>query len=283
MRNMRNKYWMTGWCVMLVALLLTGCRTHHGLTTDDTNLSDKTFKQRDFMQLVSKKAQLTPYVTAKLKFTASLGGQDVSVGGSLKMKRDDVIRIQLVALGIMEAGRLEFTQDSVLILDRINKQYVKAAYDDLDFMKANGINFYSLQALFWNELFQPGKHYPVLSKFSAVPENDEVSILFDQGQMSYRWQAERKTGRITSTHVMHESQGQTDAQMDWMYKNFKPLDKRQFPTDMQMKVKANGNNLAIGLQLSSLATDGGWETRTSISSKMKRVDAEDIFYKLMSL
>ena len=86
-----------------------------------------------------------------------MGPQDLTLTGNLKMKRDDVIRLQLMAFGFVEAARLEFTKEYVLIMDRINKQYLRVPYDYLAFMRNSGINFYSLQALFWNELFQPGE------------------------------------------------------------------------------------------------------------------------------
>ena len=74
------------------------------------------------------------------------------------MRKDEVIRLQLLIPIIRsEVGRIEFTKDYVLFIDRIHKQYVKAKYNDVAFLKNNGINFYSLQALFWNQLFIPGQ------------------------------------------------------------------------------------------------------------------------------
>ena len=92
-----------------------------------------------------------------MKFSVEVGNQDITLTGNLKMKRDDVIRLQLMAFGFVEAGRLEFTKDYVLIMDRINKQYLKAPYVQIDFLRNSGLNFYTLQALFWNELFQPNR------------------------------------------------------------------------------------------------------------------------------
>ena len=73
------------------------------------------------------------------------------------MKKDDVIRIRLVALGIMEVGRLEFTKDYVLIQDKFHKKYVQEDYNKVSFLKDNGLDFYALQALLWNQLYIPGK------------------------------------------------------------------------------------------------------------------------------
>ena len=73
-------------------------------------------------------AQTTRFVTSKVKFSVEVGNRQMTLTGNLKMKRDDVIRLQLMAFGFVEAGRLEFTQDYVLIVDRINKQYLKVPY-----------------------------------------------------------------------------------------------------------------------------------------------------------
>lgn len=55
-----------------------------------------------------------------------------------------------------EVGRLEFTPDYVLVIDRMHKEYLKGDYNQLDFLRDNGLNFYSLQALFWNQALPPG-------------------------------------------------------------------------------------------------------------------------------
>ncbi len=91
------------------------------------------------------------------------------------MRRDEVIRITITPFGIMEAGRIEFTPDYVLVVDRINKQYIKATYSDVDFLKANGMDFYTLQALFWNELFMPSKQSVAESDLSAFSVNMQVT------------------------------------------------------------------------------------------------------------
>ena len=92
---------------------------------------------------------------SKVKFSVEVGAQKLTLTGNLKMKRDDCIRLQLMAFGFVEAGRIELTPDYVLIMDRINKQYLKAPYVQVDFMRNNGLNFNTMQALFWNEKNSP--------------------------------------------------------------------------------------------------------------------------------
>ena len=82
----------------------------------------------------------------------------------------------------------------MLIIDRLHKEYIKADYTQVDFLKKQGVNFYSLQALFWNQLLVPGTKKVTdadLKKFSAnldvVGENVPVALQY--GKLNYTWTA----------------------------------------------------------------------------------------------
>lgn len=110
------------------------------------------------MEKVNDRKVTADNIVADLTFSATMGSKDVSVPGSLHMRKDQMIRLQLFVPFIhTEVGRLEFTPDYVLVVDRLHKQYVKADYNKLDFLRANGLDFYALQALFWNQLFLLGR------------------------------------------------------------------------------------------------------------------------------
>lgn len=87
------------------------------------------------------------------------------------MRKDECIRIQLLMPILRsELARIEFTPDYVLLIDRYHKEYIKASYSEVSFLANNGISFYSLQSLFWNQLTAPGaKHLSAadLKKFAA--------------------------------------------------------------------------------------------------------------------
>ena len=90
-------------------------------------------------------------VTAKLGLTLSTGDKSVSLGGTLRMKRDDVIQLSLVTFGILEVARLEVTPDYFMLIDKMGKQYVRAAYSDVSLLADAGIDFRTLQSYFWDE------------------------------------------------------------------------------------------------------------------------------------
>ena len=92
----------------------------------NTVIEDTEAARLKFVRNVSDHAVAQKNITAKLKFRVKKGSKDVTVGGSLHMRRDDVIRIQLTPMGLFEAGRIEMTKDYVMVVDRIHKEYLKA-------------------------------------------------------------------------------------------------------------------------------------------------------------
>ena len=114
-------------------------------------------KNLAFVQKVAGNQVYAKNIVGNMTFNLQAAGKDITVPGKLSMRKDEVIRIQLfIPILGSEVGRLEFTPNYVLIVDRMHKEYIKADYTQVDFLKKQGINFYSLQALFWNQLLVPG-------------------------------------------------------------------------------------------------------------------------------
>ena len=140
--------------VLALPLVLVSCKSHKKITTDNT-VKKTVVKKGDLISSVWDNAQTGRFLTSKVKFSMEVGPQKLTLTGNLKMRRQDVIRLQLMAFGFVEAGRIELTKEYVLIMDRINKQYIKVPWISVDFLRNSGINFNTIQSLFWNELFVP--------------------------------------------------------------------------------------------------------------------------------
>lgn len=246
-----------------------------------------TLEKDAYLQKVTDNAQSTRFITSKLKFTVELGNRQMTLTGNLKMKRDDVIRLQLMAFGFVEAGRLEFTQDYVLIVDRINKQYLKVPYAQLDFFRHSGVDFYMLQALFWNELFQPGKSHLTernLRKFTtdAGVDND-VIVSFENDVLSYRWLTERETARIKMANVLYNNYLRGNYQLNWDYGNFKASNRKMFPMDHKVSFSTPDKEVKLEMILNYIGNDEDWEPRTVLSGKYRQMPVDEILRRFMSL
>ena len=241
-----------------------------------------------FLGKVSDNANTARFITSKVKFAVEVSPQSITLTGNLKMKRDDVIRLQLMAFGFVEAARLEFTKDYVLIMDRINKQFLKAPYEHIDFLRNSGLNFYSLQALFWNELFQPnrtslGKND--MQKFGTNTDGEDVIISFDNDRIDYSWLADRTSGKIKMANILYKDRLNGNSQLNWDYVGFTTLENsnKRFPDDMNVTLTTQKKEVKLGIKLSYIKHETEWETRTEVSSKYREVTVDEILRRFMAL
>ncbi len=288
-----------GMILVAVSLAVVSCGTKKAsvdATSSATGTASTTAaaenRKIDFMRKVYDNEVYTRSISSKIKFTINTGRKDLSVSGSLKMKKDEVIRIQLTPFGLMEVGRLEFAKDYVLLMDRINKEYVKASYADVDFLQKNGLDFYALQALFWNQLFVPGEQKITdssLKKFS-VTFNDAVAntiVSLERGSMLYQWSADKSNGRLRSVDVTYSGKSSGKTTVTCNYGSFKPVGRKQFPTDITLLMKSNavkgGSPISVNISLDGIDTDGDWDTFTSVSSKYRQVSVQDVMNRLLKM
>lgn len=273
---------------VLVVVSTVSCRTQTTVQNGNGQIAaGKTAGEAtEVLQKVTSNAQNAQFITSKIKFKATLGDKEVSLGGNLRMKRNDVIRLQLTAFGLIEAARIEFTKDYVLVMDRINKQYIKAEYKDVEFLNQSGLNFYSLQALFWNELFLPNQSKvdkESLKYYNVNLNGTSTAIGLDNGNMHYKWSANNTSGCITDFSGSYSANGTGRIGVDWNYGSFRQLGEKQFPTSNKITVTTPKKPVSIDLQLTNPNNDSDWETRTEVSSKYKQVSLADIMRRLSSL
>lgn len=272
--------------IVAIPLMFGSCKSSKSLEKPESAKPVATMDGHSFLRKVSGNAQSTNFITSKIKFHVEVGAQDITLTGNLKMKRDDVIRLQLMAFGLVEAGRLEFTKDYVLIMDRINKQYIKVPYSQLDFLRNSGLNFYSLQALFWNELFQPGKIKltdETLTEYETTAGASDVVISLARDKMSYKWQADVSDAEIKMADILYKDTTRGNTQLKWNYNDFKPLGSKCFPTDNAIIFTTSGKEVKLNIRLNGIGSESDWETRTEVSGKYKQVKVDDILRRLMAL
>ncbi len=274
--------------LLALPLCLCSCQTKKVADQPSTSSSavQGSVQQKKFLQKVNDNAQFSRFITSKVKFTMKVGTQEMTLTGNLKMKRDDVIRLQLMAFGFVEAGRLEFTSEYILVMDRINKLYMMVPYAELAFLRASGLNFYSLQALFWNELFLPGESKVTdegLKNFETIPVDNDFVIRLDKDQMSYSWLAEQDQALIKMANVLHKDRFDGNTQLNWNYSDFENVGKKQFPTRMHVTLTSPKKEVSLGIKLNYIGHESDWESRTVIPGKYKKVTVDEILRRFMAL
>ncbi len=274
--------------LLLCAAAFASCRSTKNIGSATTSSSAVTAPSSTestaaaVVKNVAKNQVTKTFLTAKVKVEIEGLGKSLSANGTLRMKRNDVVQLSVTFLG-MEVGRLEFTPQDVLIVDRLNKQYVRAAYSEVSFLKKANLDFYALQSVFWNELFVPGERNAAnsASRFTLSYQNGTpVLSLTNTPQLSYSFLTQPNPALLTAL-VVKGTKDTDKGEFRFDYSDFSAFDGRQFPNAMSMKVTGTGKDVGLKLNLSRLASDSDWETRTTVSSKYTRRSVDQVLGKLL--
>lgn len=266
---------------LLAGLLTLGsCSTSKHLSGKPSVAKQSTedlYKQHVLANAVSTKS-----LTAKMRLNLSLGDKDVALSGSLKMKRGDVIQLSLTFPIVGEVGRMEFTPQEVLIVDRINSRYVRTSYDKVDFLHSANLDFSALEALFWNEVFYPGAdvrnkvaEYTVSSAGAHTLLSLTSAPVLDYSFLTITESALLDRTTISSKNIADKSA------LTCIYGNFVKFDSGKFPSSITITFAGGKQNCGLDMALSSLSTSSDWNSRTTLSPKYKEMDAESILKNLM--
>lgn len=269
---------------LVVGLLAVSCGSKKSVTGSGVNLSE--VSDAAYLRGVVANAPDFDEFSAKMRLTASYGGENISVGGSIKMKKDEVIQLSLVAIGIVEAARIEITPKRLLLLDRIGRRYMEVDYDELKFFADSKIDFYTLQALFWNELFLPGvKHVEGNDIFRLNVNRGEAQVtLTSQAskRLCYSFLTALESGRLEESQVHVTAKKGAGYQMNWSYTDFLPLGGQQFPSKMNLSLDGTEKPMKAAFSFSRWNTQVEYEP-LSVPARYKRVEAADILKVLLAL
>lgn len=275
-----------------MTLAMAGCGSKKAATEGTSSSVDKhnggNVQALAFVQKVANQKVSTQNIVGKMSLNVQMGSKNITVPGSLHMRYGEVIRIQaFIPLLGSEVGRIEFTPDYVLVIDRMHKEYIKEDYNKVDFLKNNGLNFYSLQALFWNQLFMPGTTSisdANLLDFGVTEAGNSKNITLKKGNLNIVWNADNANGRISTAKATYSSLTQGKSSLNWTYSNFKAVAGKMFPAYQKFTFATtaikNQSNISLTIDMDGVKTDSKWEAKSEISKRYKKIEATDVFGKL---
>jgi len=274
--------------VLLGAVLLSACASKkHAVSQTSTAgvEADATpAALKKIVQAVNANRQDEKFLTSKLSLSVQTGDKKVSLGGTLRMKRDEVIQLSLVTFGILEVARIEITPDYLLIIDKMGRQYVKAAFGDIPFLKSAGVDFRTLQALFWDELFLLTGKAPADNLFTKTAEAGSIRLVNADGTHAVlTFLVDTSTALVQQTSVSPHASG-AKPYLTWQYADFAPLGGKKFPARHRITSGSDSRPFSMTISLSSLRNEGGWETHTELPSQnYTEVPAEKLLSRIINL
>ena len=159
-------------------------------------------------------------------------------------------------------------------------------YQQLDFLRNSGLDFYALQALFRNELFQPGKTRmtdELLKSYTTDLDADDAVISMENGKLSYRWLADKSSAQVKMANILYKDKFRGNYQLNWDYLDFKANGRKKFPMDHKVKFTTPDQEVKCDMILNYMGADEDWEPRTEVSGKYRQVTVDEILRRFMSL
>lgn len=141
--------------LLLMVVLLAGCKT-------------------------SKVVKTTPvepaYLSSKLQLTVPNKNGSMTVSGSMKMKSGERIQLSvLMPVFRSEVMRMEVTPDEVLLIDRMNKRYVRATRDELKGILPENADFDRLEKLLFKASL-PGEKKELTGRELGIPSLEKAKV-----------------------------------------------------------------------------------------------------------
>ncbi|WP_291582502.1 DUF4292 domain-containing protein [Bacteroides sp.] len=121
------------------------------------------------------------YLSSKLQLTIPSGSDgSITTGGTMKMKGGERVQLSiLMPILRTEIVRLEITPDEVLLIDRMNKRYVRASRKELDDILPKDARFSKLEKLLMSASRPEGKT-ELSGKELGVPSLERAKVrLYD--------------------------------------------------------------------------------------------------------
>ena len=239
--------------------------------------------ETEFVESVIENAGGWKALTAKMSLSLDLEGKGVTkVSGTLRIKKGEVIQMSIAPLLGIEVARAEISPNGILVIDRMNKRYVEVSFAEVKALAKADLDFHTLQALFLNELFLPGKDNLTArdaSFFRVEPETEGVWLNVKRAKrFGYHFLTEAPEALLKESYIGLNG---TPYGLRWKYDDFRALGRKQFPVDMKLAFEGGKKPVKAAMALSRLSTNGDWEAHTEVSKKYEKVELEEILKILL--
>ena len=275
---MRRRIEWLWWTFMVV--LMASCSSTKSLKTAH---SIEGMTESEFVENVIVNAGGWDALTAKMTLAVDLEGKGATkVNGSLRIKKGEVVQLSIAPFLGIEVASAEISPEGILVIDRMNKRYVEVSFAEVKALAHADLDFHTLQALFLNELFLPGKDDLTprdVSAFRVEPEAQGVVLDVKKAKrFSYQFLTQAPEALLKESRIGLEG---TPYLLSWKYDNFRSLEQKRFPSEMQLAFEGGKKPVKAAFSLSRLSTDSDWETRTEVSSRYEKVELWDILKQLI--
>lgn len=266
--------------VILMVVFFTSCSA---VKSTKSSHSIGGMTELDFVESIIEDSRGWNALTAKMSLSIDLEEKGITkVGGTLRVKKDEVVQISIAPFLGIEVARVEISPNGILAIDRMNKRYVEMPFAEVEALSKASLDFHTLQALFLNELFLPGKGDLTVndaSLFSVEQETEGIWLNVKRAKrFGYHFLIEVPEALLKESYIGLKG---TSYGLRWKYDDFRMLEEKRFPVNMKLTFEGGEKPVKAFFALSRLSMNEDWEAHTEISKKYEKVTLEEILNILL--
>lgn len=273
---MRNKSIVL---LILVALiswpLMQSCKTkRHFLSSSP--IESKVNKDL-FVDVIDNQLSFNTF-SSRLNLSLSSGKRSISSKAIIRILKDKAIQISVQPLFGVEMMRLYIDQNEIILLDRMNKRYVKESLSSLEEIYPVGFDFSTLQALLTNRVFVSGTDnvsYADFKNFSTEQISDKYYLIKSVDKKSgieYSFSIDGND-HVASTQLRENKR---KFELDWGYDEFVLNNNSVFPHKMNVVLASPKRKANVGLEFLGIVLNEQFDIESSIPNSYTRAYISDI-------
>jgi len=258
--------------LIISILLIYSCDTTRRMRNNTNTLNN------ELVEKISQNSLQYNNLSAKFSAEFTSAGKSMSVSGMMRLRRDTLIWVSIMPLAGIEMVRLQLTNDSVYMMNRLNKTYT---INDFSYFKKNfglELNYKDIQNLITNSLLV----FPIETNLlNYVTETDTAGITLSSHTETQLQQSSSEIGisqkiKIDATNFRTKYNQITDHQNQQKalitYSAFETTENKLFPMNIVIDVVSRGNVFKLGLIFKKITYDTNMETPFEISARYKRLE-----------
>lgn len=202
-----NKYFGVIICLLL---MIGACKRDAVPTVSRKELKNLAVKDVDFN-----------YLTTRSKINFNDGNRSLSATANIRIRKDSLIWVSVTPGFGIEAARGLITQDSVYLMNRLEKNYYAYSFAELSNKLNVSLSYEVLQSALLGDLIRP------ISREDRIErQEDQVVIMQNEPQVDIANYIRNETLKLTKV-ILQDKSATGSITID--YEDFKPLESNVIP------------------------------------------------------
>lgn len=262
-------------CFMLmIVLIVSSCKTTQ--LKQKTTVVSKNPVEQVIEQLKNAQPNFTTANVSKMAMEIKLSDKSFNVSVTCKIKKDSVIYFSILPFMGIELYKAELKPEGLIVFDKTNRNFYKTDYAFFSTYFGVDVDFYSLQALLFNQFFCAGAKEILVDscKLTNLPGN-KTEIDFQNSKL------EQKT-EISATNSIQQvvlKEKNSSIQLQTEYTDFSKVNGINFPQKITMKATTRDNQTLIDFTVLKIEFDSDIKFQSTNSDRYTQGDINQFIKK----